>query len=99
MRESDRTVAVQDTPWAGREATPSASARVESAERQLALVDRVLGLEAALAELAVESSLTPSEQLIAERQLVRLRGSTAWRIGNAATAPARIARRTLRRGA
>lgn len=78
-------------------AEPTNAQRVASAERQLALVDRVLGLEAALAEQTVASALTPSEQLIAERQLVRLRGSAAWRIGQVATAPARVARRTLRR--
>ncbi|MEO8908024.1 MAG: hypothetical protein ABI310_08105 [Microbacteriaceae bacterium] len=73
------------------------SKRLLTAERQLALVDRVLGLEAQVAELGAVTTLTPTEQLRAEQQLQRLRDSPAWRIGRAATLPARVARRAIGR--
>lgn len=69
-----------------------------SLERQLALVDRVIGLEAQLAERAVADSLTPTEELAAERQLLLMRRSSAWRLGRLVTAPARVAQRIVRRG-
>jgi hypothetical protein len=68
-----------------------------AAERQLSLVDRVLGLEAQVAELAVTTSLTPTEQLLVEQQLVRLQESSALRIGRIATLPARLARDAARK--
>jgi hypothetical protein len=73
------------------------SKRLLTAERQLALVDRIIGLEAQVAELGAVTTLTPTEQLRAEQQLSRLRDSPAWRIGRAATLPVRAARRVAGR--
>jgi len=73
--------------------------RMREQERQLALVDRVLGLEAQLAELTVASSLSAGQQLAAEKELARIRSSAEWRIARALTAPARVARRSLGRRA
>jgi hypothetical protein len=83
--------------WAGHGVEIPTSDRVLSAERQLALVDRVLGLEAKLAEAAVVTTLTPTEQLRTEQQLATLRASLAWRVGRAATAPMRAGRSVFRR--
>jgi len=71
--------------------------RLRDEERQLALVDRILGLEAEVAELSVARSLSPGQQLAAEQELARLRSSAELRLGHALTAPARIARRAIER--
>jgi hypothetical protein len=71
--------------------------RVFTAERQLALVDRIIGLEAQLAELAAVSTLTPAEQLRSEHQLQQVRSSLTWRVGTAALLPARLLRGVARR--
>ncbi|MGO4105195.1 hypothetical protein AB4Y63_14670 [Leifsonia sp. YAF41] len=84
--------------WTAAEAEASRQDLLISLERQLALVDRVIGLEAQLAELAIADSLTPTEELAAERQLVLMRHSSAWRMGRLITAPARVAQRIVRRG-
>ncbi|MFC6354784.1 hypothetical protein [Luethyella okanaganae] len=62
-------------------------------ERQLALVDRVLGLEAELAERSAVSSLTPADQLSVEERLDRLQRSPSWRIGRLMTSPFRAVNR------
>lgn len=98
MRSSRTVNAPTSDSWSAPEVESRAAHDHVEAERQLALVDRIIGLEAELAELAIASSLTPSEQLGAERQLIRLRATTAWRIGRLATAPVRIAKRVVRRG-
>ena len=78
--------------WVGPESTLPAD-ELADRERQLALVDRVFGLEAQLAELSAENSLTPSERLRTEQRLIEMQGSLAWRLGRAATAPLRVAQR------
>ncbi|MBW4032811.1 MAG: hypothetical protein HIU88_09120 [Acidobacteria bacterium] len=59
-------------------------------ERELALIDRILGLEAQLAEQSVDFALTPSEQLRVEQQIARMRGSLTWRFGQIAATPLNI---------
>lgn len=86
------------TAWTAPQADIAVSDRMLSLERQLHLVDRILGLEAQVAQLSSSTSLTPSEELGTELQLQRMRTSPAWRIGRVATSPMRIARRILRRG-
>jgi len=81
--------------WKAPEADPAAETRIATIERELALVDRVLGLEAQVAELAIQSSLTPSDQLRVEQQLAQLRRSATWRVGRIVTSPLRVARRVL----
>lgn len=65
-------------------------------ERNLALVDRVLGLEAEVAQLSIASSLAPSDVLAAERRLGLLQRSSTWRIGRLVTAPGRVVMRSAR---
>lgn len=69
--------------------------RLREQERQLALVDRILGLEAEIAELRVARSLSAGQQLAAEQELARVRASAELRIGHVLTAPARIAKRAV----
>jgi hypothetical protein len=66
-----------------------------AAERQLALVDRLIGLEAENAQLAVSTALAPSEQLRVEQQIARMRASFEWRVGRVVTAPFRALRGRL----
>jgi hypothetical protein len=66
-------------------------------ERQLSLVDRILGLEARVAELSVEFDLAPEEKLRAEQMIQRMRSSLEWRIGRIVALPALVVRRRLRR--
>jgi len=67
-------------------------------ERQLGLVDRVLGLEAQVAELSIDFDLTPSEKLRVEQQLDQMRRSLGWRVGRVIAAPVTLARRRYQRG-
>lgn len=84
--------------WSGPQADLPNHRPEPSVERELALVDRVLGLEARVAELSVSSSLHPSEQLLVEQELARLRSSVTWRTGRIVSAPLRVALRVVRGG-
>lgn len=57
--------------------------------RQLALVDRIIGLEAEVARLSIEGAI---------RDIRILHKSRPWQIGRFILAPAVLARRLLRRG-
>ena len=65
----------------------------ESYQRQLALVDEVLGLRAALAQEAVRNS--PSRQRLeeVEHEIRALRASSSWRVGRLVLLPVRLVRR------
>ncbi len=84
-----------ESAWTGPE---DPAAGVASFERQLALVDRILGLESQVARLSATSSLDPSEQLLVERELARLRSTMTWRTGRIVSAPLRAVLRITRRG-
>lgn len=84
-----------DTAWTGPEVDP---ADAVTAERQLALVDRIFGLEAQVARLSAVRSLGPSEQLLVEQELARLRSTVTWRTGRIVSAPLRAALRVVRPG-
>ena len=86
----------ENSPWTGEESTLP-DGELAARERQLALVDRVFGLEAQVAELSAENSLTPSERLRTEQRLIAMQSSLAWRLGRAATAPIRVAQRFVSR--
>lgn len=86
-----------ETAWTGPEDAAETSRHLLSLERQRALVDRVASLEAELAELSAGRMLTPTEQLTAEQQLLRLRGSLPWRVGRVVTIPLRVVQRSARR--
>jgi len=81
--------------WAGSPREFPKDRTTDDYERQLALVDRVLGLEAQLAEQSVDFVLTPSEQLRAEQQIDRMRSSLGWRVGRIISAPATLIGRRL----
>jgi len=90
-----------DEPWSE---TPAASTgpsvndhRALSLEQRLALVDRVKSLEAEVAQLRAVVPLTPTEQLDARQQLLKLRGSLPWRVGRVVTIPVRVIDRAVRR--
>jgi hypothetical protein len=89
-----------DEPWSE---TPAASTgasvnehRALSLEQQLELVDRVKSLEAEVAQLRAVGPLTPTEQLDARQQLLKLRGSLPWRVGRVMTIPVRVIDRAVR---
>ena len=84
-------------PWVGTEADLPADRTLETFEWELALVDRIRGLEAQLAQVASTSKLSPDQQLRAEQELALLRGSLTWRAGRAATAPLRVLQKVVRR--
>lgn len=72
------------------------------AERQLGLVDKVLGLEAQVAELSVRLGHVPPSTGIAD-DLVRTRAeldavyrSVTWKVGHVVSFPIRAARKILR---
>lgn len=88
----------RDGAWTGPEAELDARQRMLALEHQLELVDRVTSLEAQLAQLSAGASLTPSEQLSAEQQLLALRESLPWRVGRIVTLPVRVVGRVFRRG-
>ena len=61
--------------------------------RQLALVDRIIGLEAEIANLR---SVNLSREVRTQVDLVK--SSTTWRVGSAVLAPVFLVKRVLRRG-
>lgn len=83
--------------WASSQESPRSRAS-DDYERQLGLVDRVLGLEAQVAELSVDFDLTPSEKLRVEQQLDQMRRSLGWRVGRIVTAPMTVITRRFQRG-
>jgi hypothetical protein len=88
----------QDAAWTGPEAELDAHQRMLTLESQLELVDRVRSLEAQIAQLSPDVTLTPSEQLSAEQQLLALRRSLPWKVGRIVTIPVRVIGRAVRRG-
>lgn len=66
-------------------------------QRQLALVDQVIGLQAALAQECVRNS--PSRQRVEEleAEILALRRSVTWRVGRLIMSPIRMLRRSFRR--
>jgi hypothetical protein len=89
--------AAERESWTAKEARLPEISRLESLERQLEFVDRIVGLEAELSEVSAATRVIPSEQLAIEHRLIEMQSSLAWRLGNAMTAPCRTARRLLRR--
>lgn len=61
--------------------------------RQLALVDRILGLEAEVANLR---SVNVGAEV--QAQLNQVRSSATWRVGSAVLAPVRLVKRVVSRG-
>jgi hypothetical protein len=61
-------------------------------QRELALVDQVLGLSAALAQEAIRNS--PSRQRVEEleHEIRALRSSSTWRVGRILMLPVRVVR-------
>lgn len=85
-----------DVPEAGQ----TEADMLELQLRQLALVDRVLGLEAEVARLSASSPYAQSVRLDVERVQGELRAahdSATWMIGSAVLAPVRMLRRRGKR--
>ena len=66
-------------------------------ERELELLDRVIGLEQQVRELQSANLLGPSEAVAIERNLSAMQNSITWRAGRAVTLPIRAARVLKRR--
>jgi hypothetical protein len=62
--------------------------QVECDLRQLALVDRIIGLEAELAHMRMSQT---------DKDLIAMRASTTWRVGRVALGPLVLARSLVRR--
>ena len=93
-----------DLPTDANESNPD---EIERALRQLALVDRIIGLEAQLARLAStpvepEPPVEPTEEFLENQRLHRelhaLYESRPWKLGTAMLRPARAVKRLGRRG-
>lgn len=71
---------------------------VERDLRQLALVDRILGLEAQVARLSILSpdDSGPRGHDFVQRELQTVYSSATWRVGRAVLAPARALRAVAR---
>lgn len=82
--------------WTTAKESPRTS-QSDAYERQLALINRILGLEAQVAELSIAFDLAPSQTLRAEQQIDRMRSSLGWRVGRVISAPVLLAKRRLRR--
>lgn len=78
-------------------AQPAADRFVLDAERQLFLVDRIIGLEAELARIKDERETYDDRVEAAEAELVKLTSSYTWRAGRKVTGGARWLRRVVSR--
>lgn len=94
-RPETRGSTVVTEGWAGSPRESPRTSRSDDLERELALVDRLLGLEAQLAEQSLTFALTPSEQLRVEQQIGRMRSSLNWRVGRLVAAPVTLLSRRL----
>ena len=81
--------------WVGPEAEFEDVDRIRGLENLLHLSDRIMSLEAELAQVSTVRVLTPTEQLDAEQQLIAMRASPPWRVGRVVTIPLRIVQRIL----
>jgi hypothetical protein len=70
---------------------------MELAEQQLALVDRIIGLEQQVKELQAARLLSPSEAIAVEANLNGMKSSLTWRAGRIVTLPVRVLRYVKRR--
>ncbi len=82
--------------WVSSQESPRTQAS-DDYERRLGLVDRILGLEAQVAEMSVDFDLTPSEKMRAEQRLDEMRRSFGWRVGRVITAPIALGRHLAKR--
>lgn len=63
--------------------------------RQLALIDQVIGLQAALAEESARNSPSRARVEALETENRAMRSSATWRIGRAILLPVRLVKRIL----
>lgn len=62
------------------------------AERELALIDRVIGLETQVDELRRLDRLDPASALVQRESVAALKQTLTWRAGRIVTLPIRVAR-------
>lgn len=67
--------------------------KFEQYQRELALVDQILGLRAALAQESVRNSPTRQRVEQLEHEISALRSSFTWRAGSLLLLPVRVVRR------
>jgi len=67
--------------------------KFEQYQRELALVDQILGLRAALAQESVRNSPTRQRVEQLEYEINALRSSSSWRVGRLLLLPVRVVRR------
>jgi len=84
---------------------PPDDQRIAQQLRELALVDRIFGLEAQLAEISVfmnpdRERFDAQERELAglRQQIAGIRGTTTWRVGRSVLAPLRVLKRERRDG-
>ena len=68
----------------------------EAYQRNLALIDEILGLRAALAQASVHNAPSRPRVEELEAENLALRRSVSWRIGRLVLTPVRVARRLRR---
>jgi hypothetical protein len=73
---------------------PSPNVDMSQDERQLALVDRIIGLEAELANLSATYGLGK----VARDQIAMVKRSATWRVGTLVLSPVRLVGKVLNRG-
>jgi hypothetical protein len=99
-RRREEQIHVSDAPnarWSDARPEARVSAEAELAEQQLALVDRIIGLEQQVKELQNARLLSPSETVAVEGHLAGIRASPTWRAGRIVTLPLRTLRYVKRR--
>ncbi|MES2171343.1 MAG: hypothetical protein V4479_11570 [Actinomycetota bacterium] len=85
------------TAWSAEEAPIPEVVTAKALEDRLTLIDRIVALEARLAEFEGSAETNPTETLNAEQKLVVMESSMQWRVGGLVTHPGRIFRWVTRR--
>lgn len=87
----------RNTRWPDERPDARVNREMELVEQQLALVDRIIGLEQQVKELQAANLLSPSETVAVEANLNRITSSLTWRAGRIVTLPVRVLRYVKRR--
>lgn len=87
----------RETSWPDERPEARVTREMELAEQQLALVDRIIGLEQQVKELQAARLLSPSETVAVEANLNGMKSSLTWRAGRIVTLPVRVLRYVKRR--
>src|SRR4051794_25881150 len=97
-RKRSHVSPAREPEWSSSRPDSQPSDEQLRAERELELLDRVIGLEQQIRELKSANLLSPSEVVAVERTMAHMQTSLTWRAGRLVTLPiraARYAKRTL----